>query len=618
MGGKIQDLRDRIKIGLEIHFQVSDGKLFCRCPTDSAASELFRLERRMIATTSEMGSMDRAAKYEMERNLLSEYVASENSCLVEYDEEPPHEVDRKALKAALIASLALNCRMLNNIFFMRKVVVDGSNTSGFQRTAIIALNGWVETSRGKVRISSVSLEEDSARLLENGNGRSIYSLDRLGIPLIEIATEPDIIDEDHAVETAKSIGYFVRASGFSRMTVDAIRQDVNVSFGYGRVEIKGVQKLSLIPEVISYELSRQESLRDISSKSSQYMDFYTAEPQVHDVTDMFLGTGSKILLSNMKAGNRIYSTILRGMAGLMKSGKYRMGKELADLVRRYGVKGLFHSDELPGYGITQEEIDGLSSRIKKADEDAVLLIACPASLSEAIFIEIFSRMAKLLQMDLTETRFAGDDGSTSFLRPMPGRERMYPETDVPILHIGDETLRAMINEVPLPMEETISKISQDYGLSAQDASVIVSTFRKAQLEELSALYNHPKIVARFIMQTLPELEKKYGRKIERPKLKRLFTIAGEKNWIREVLEKAADLMLSGGLDPDALAGEEELSQLGEDELREIMVKLLASSESETNERNIIARVKKETGRPFDAGQAMKVFKSVYKGQGSRW
>ena len=610
--GTDKGLRSRIKIGLEIHFQVSDGKLFCRCPTETTSTELFRFERRMIATASEMGSMDRAAKYEMERNLLSEYVAGENSCLVEYDEEPPHEVDGKALKAALIASLALNCKVLDNIFFMRKVVVDGSNTSGFQRTAIIALNGWVATSRGKVRISSVSLEEDSARLLENGDGRSIYSLDRLGIPLIEIATEPDIIDEHHAVETAKAIGYFVQASGFSRMTVDAIRQDVNVSFGYGRVEIKGVQKLSLIPEVISYELSRQESLRDISEKSSQYLDFYREEPQVHDVTDMFRDTGSKVLLSNMGVGNRIYSTILRGMGGLMKSGKYRMGKELADLVRRYGVKGLFHSDELPGYGITKEEIDRLWSKMKKADEDAVLLIACPPSLSEVLFMEIFSRMAKLLQMDLTETRFAADDGSTFFLRPMPGRERMYPETDVPILRISDETIHAMRNDVPLPMEETISMISRDYGLSAQDAYVIVSTFRKVQLDELSSLYKHPKIVARFIMQTLPELEKKYGRKIEQPKLTRLFAIAGEKNWIREVLEKAADLMLSGRLDPDTVAGEEELSQLGEDELREIIVKLLASSESETNERNIIARVKKETGRPFDAAQAMKVFKALSK------
>ncbi|MCL5441032.1 MAG: Glu-tRNA(Gln) amidotransferase subunit GatE, partial [Candidatus Thermoplasmatota archaeon] len=482
MEGTDKGLRSRIKIGLEIHFQVSDGKLFCRCPTETTSTELFRFERRMIATASEMGSMDRAAKYEMERNLLSEYVAGENSCLVEYDEEPPHEVDGKALKAALIASLALNCKVLDNIFFMRKVVVDGSNTSGFQRTAIIALNGWVATSRGKVRISSVSLEEDSARLLENGDGRSIYSLDRLGIPLIEIATEPDIIDEHHAVETAKAIGYFVQASGFSRMTVDAIRQDVNVSFGYGRVEIKGVQKLSLIPEVISYELSRQESLRDISEKSSQYLDFYREEPQVHDVTDMFRDTGSKVLLSNIGVGNRIYSTILRGMGGLMKSGKYRMGKELADLVRRYGVKGLFHSDELPGYGITKEEIDRLWSKMKKADEDAVLLIACPPSLSEVLFMEIFSRMAKLLQMDLTETRFAADDGSTFFLRPMPGRERMYPETDVPILRISDETIHAMRNDVPLPMEETISMISRDYGLSAQDAYVIVSTFRKVQLD----------------------------------------------------------------------------------------------------------------------------------------
>jgi glutamyl-tRNA(Gln) amidotransferase subunit E len=215
-------------------------------------------------------------------------------------------------------------------------------------------------------------------------------------------------------------------------------------------------------------------------------------------------------------------------------------------------------------------------------------------------------------MDLTETRFAADDGSTFFLRPMPGRERMYPETDVPILRISDETIHAMRNDVPLPMEETISMISRDYGLSAQDAYVIVSTFRKVQLDELSSLYKHPKIVARFIMQTLPELEKKYGRKIEQPKLTRLFAIAGEKNWIREVLEKAADLMLSGRLDPDTVAGEEELSQLGEDELREIIVKLLASSESETNERNIIARVKKETGRPFDAAQAMKVFKALSK------
>jgi glutamyl-tRNA(Gln) amidotransferase subunit E len=610
--GKDKGLRSRIKIGLEIHFQVSDGKLFCRCPTETASNELFRFERRMIATASEMGSMDRAAKYEMERNLLSEYVASENSCLVEYDEEPPHEVDGKALKAALIASLALNCKVLNNIFFMRKVVVDGSNTSGFQRTAIIAMNGWVATSRGKVRISSVSLEEDSARLLENGNGKSVYSLDRLGIPLIEIATEPDIIDEEHAVETAKAIGYFVQASGFSRMTVDAIRQDVNVSFGYGRVEIKGVQKLSLIPEVISYELSRQESLLDISERSSQYIGFYRDKPKVLDVTDMFSDTGSKILLSNIRAGNRIYSTTLRGMGGLLKNGKYRMGKELADLVRRYGVKGLFHSDELPGYGITQEEVDRLWLKMKKAKEDAVLLIACPISISEVLFIEIFSRMAKLLQMDLTETRFAADDGSTFFLRPMPGRERMYPETDVPILKISDETIRTMRNDVPLPMEETISMISRDYGLSAQDASVIVSTFRKVQFEELSSLYRHPKIVARFIMQTLPELEKKYGRKIEQPELTRLFTIAGERNWIREVLEKAADLMLSGGLDPDAVSREKELSQLGEDELKEIIMRLIVSSESETNERNIIARVKKETGRPFDPAQAMKVYRSLSK------
>jgi len=610
MEANISELRSRIKIGLEIHFQVSDGKLFCRCPTDSDSKELFRFERRMVATTSEMGSMDRAAKYEMERNLLSEYIATENTCLVEYDEEPPHYVDERALNAAVIASLSLNCKVLDNIVFMRKVVVDGSNTSGFQRTSIIAMNGWVETSRGKVRISSVSLEEDSARLLENKNGKSVYSLDRLGIPLIEIATEPDIIDENHAVETAKAIGYFVQASGFSRMTVDAIRQDVNVSFGYGRVEIKGVQKLSLIPEVISYELERQQTLLETSKKAMKYLKFYSDKPAINDVTDLFLGTKSKVLLSNIHAGHRIYSSRLRGMAGLMKNGKYRMGKELSDLVKRYGIRGLFHSDELPDYGVSQDEVTRLYNAMKKSNEDAILLVACQASVSDVIFSEMYSRITKLLQMDMTETRFPGDDGSTFFLRPMPGRERMYPETDVPIIAIDEKSIDKLRGMVPLPLQVTVSQISKKYGISAQDALVMASTFKVAQFEELCRAYNHPKVVARFIMQTLPELEKKYGRKVSSAEIYELFNLAGERNWIREVIEKAADLMFSEGKRAADISSKEEILQLSEEELKEIILKLLAAPEKEVGEKNLVAKLKSKTKRPFDTGQAMLLYRSM--------
>ncbi|QRF74743.1 Glutamyl-tRNA(Gln) amidotransferase subunit E [Thermoplasmatales archaeon] len=610
MEANISELRSRIKIGLEIHFQVSDGKLFCRCPTDSDSKELFRFERRMVATTSEMGSMDRAAKYEMERNLLSEYIATENTCLVEYDEEPPHYVDERALNAAVIASLSLNCKILDNIVFMRKVVVDGSNTSGFQRTSIIAMNGWVETARGKVRISSVSLEEDSARLLENKNGKSIYSLDRLGIPLIEIATEPDIIDENHAVETAKAIGYFVQASGFSRMTVDAIRQDVNVSFGYGRVEIKGVQKLSLIPEVISYELERQQSLLETSKKAMKYLKFYSDKPEIHDVTDLFLGTKSKVLLSNIHAGHRIYSSRMRGMAGLMKNGKYRMGKELSDLVKRYGIRGLFHSDELPDYGVSQDEVTRLYNAMNKSNEDAILLVACQASVSDVIFSEMYSRIAKLLQMDMTETRFPGDDGSTFFLRPMPGRERMYPETDVPIIAIDEKSIDKLRSMVPLPLQVTVSQISKKYGISGQDALVMASTFKVAQFEELCKTYNHPKVIARFIMQTLPELEKKYGRKMSSAEIYELFNLAGERNWIREVIERAADLMFSEGKRAADISSKEEILQLSEEELKEIILKLLAAPEKEVGEKNLVAKLKSKTKRPFDTGQAMLLYRSM--------
>lgn len=602
------DLRSRMKIGLEIHFQVSDGKLFCRCPTDSDGKEIFRFRRRLVATSSEMGSVDLAAKYEMERNLLSEYSATDNSCLVEYDEEPPHEVDRKAMQAAIIASIALNCNVLRNIFFMRKVVVDGSNTSGFQRTAVISMNGHLHTSRGDVGISSICLEEDSARLLGVGNGMSTFSLDRLGIPLVEIATDPDIVDEDHAVETAKAIGYLVQATGLSRMTVDAIRQDVNVSFGYGRVEIKGVQKLSLIPEVIQYELQRQQNLLEISRKASMHVDYYLSTPVVSDVTPVFERTESKIISRNLAEGNRVYGCILRGLDGLMKNGSLRMGKEISDLVRRYGIRGLFHSDELPGYGMTREETDQLYSALKRRKDDAAMIISCPEPIKEIIFQEIFARIAKLLRMDLTETRLPVDDGTTAFLRPMPGRERMYPETDVPVISVTENEMQEQAKKVPVPVDEKISQISGDYGISPQDAMVLVNSFRAGDFEEMCSLFPAPKTVARLILQIIPELERKHGTKLPVGKVYDLLKVAGERNWIRDVIEKAAEIMISEHKAVTEILERDELSQLGQEDLIMLIKDMFSTNPEELSEKSVVAKLKMSTKRPFSASDAIQAYR----------
>ncbi|MEM0155191.1 MAG: Glu-tRNA(Gln) amidotransferase subunit GatE [Thermoplasmataceae archaeon] len=610
MSAKTYDLRSKMKIGLEIHFQVSGRKLFCRCPTESHGSEIFRFSRKLVATSSEMGSIDKAARYEMERNLSAEYSATDNSCLVEYDEEPPHAVDRKAMDAAVIASLALKSKVLEDIFFMRKVVVDGSNTSGFQRTAIISMNGSISTSRGDVRVTSVCLEEDSARLLEAEKGVNLFSLDRLGIPLIEIATEPDIIDEDHAVETARAIGYFVQATGLTRMTVDAIRQDVNVSFGFGRVEIKGVQKLSLIPDVIRYELERQEALLEISHRTQQYLEYYRISPKISDLTELLSNTSSRIISQNISSGNRVYGCPLKGMAGLMKSGSFRMGKEISDLVKRYGIKGLFHSDELPDYGITAEEAERVYNILNKGREDAAIIISCPEKMKEMLFQEIFRRISKLISMDLTETRFPTDEGTTGFLRPMPGRERMYPETDIPVISLNRSYIEEMSGKVPESPEEKIGEISSKYGISKQDSMVLVNTFRSNDFEEICSLIGNPKISARLLLQTIPELEKKYKSTVQMNELYKLLRIAGERGWIRDVIERAIEIMLSKKKLAVDIIGMEEITPMSMDDIVSVLRKIISETPGKVSEKNIVAKIKMVTGRPFNPSDVISAYRAL--------
>jgi len=315
-----------VKCGLEIHQQLATKKLFCDCDSELSDEVLYRFERVLRPTQSELGEIDRAALEESLKHRRFIYEVTPNSCLVEADEEPPHELNREALEIALKIALMLNAQILDEIHVMRKIVIDGSNTSGFQRTALIAVNGYLETSFGRIGIPTICLEEEAARKIEEDDDKVVYRLDRLGIPLVEISTSPDMKSGEEVREVAARIGYILRATKKVRRGVGTIRQDINISIGEGRVEIKGASRLNMIPKWVNNEIERQKMLRDIA-RILQDRDA-KVEEKIYDLTDIFENTESRIIKNTLKRGGKILGIKLIGFQGVLKNGNLRPGKGL--------------------------------------------------------------------------------------------------------------------------------------------------------------------------------------------------------------------------------------------------------------------------------------------------
>ena len=259
-----------LKCGLELHQQLATKqKLFCGCSAAFKEEPAGEVKRKLRAVAGETGEVDRAAAYEAGmQKLLTYRTYPSESCLVEEDEEPPHQLNPEALDISLQIALMLNCTVPEEIEVMRKTVLDGSNTSGFQRTAVVGLDGWVNTKAGRVGIQSVAVEEDACQIIDRQ--KNIFGLNRLGIPLVEIATAPDIRKPEQAAEVAEAIGRILQSTERVRRGLGTIRQDLNVSIkGGSRCELKGVQELSTIPKIIEYEMERQEMLIKSGKKVSQ-------------------------------------------------------------------------------------------------------------------------------------------------------------------------------------------------------------------------------------------------------------------------------------------------------------------------------------------------------------
>ena len=399
-----------IKCGLEIHQQIDTHKLFCECPSILRNDEPeFEIMRKLHAVKGESGEVDIAAKHEAVQDREFIYQGYNTTCLVELDEEPPHLINPEALRTALHISFLLNCEIFPIAQVMRKTVVDGSNTSGFQRTMIISRNGWIESKNGKVRIKGIFLEEDAARIVEKKENKAVYRLDRLGIPLVEIATEPDIKSAEQCKEVALFIGDVLRSCKVKR-GIGTIRQDVNISIpGHPRVEIKGFQDIKMFVPVFENEIKRQQE--------------------------------------NLK-----------------------------------------------------------------------------------------------LKKDLkSEVRNALVDGTTEFLRPMPGAARMYPETDLPLLRISKEIINEAKNTLPKLRSDVRSELKQR-GLTEEMIRLLTSENKIEEFESLLKIINEPNLIVKTMILIPKEIAS--HEKISTEKINEILSL--------DIIESILNSVASGKIRKDEI------------------------------------------------------------------
>ncbi|MCP8305122.1 MAG: Glu-tRNA(Gln) amidotransferase subunit GatE [archaeon] len=508
VGGRIDYKEIGLKVGLEIHQQLATKKkLFCPC--EKFQSDTFELsfERRLRPTQSELGQVDPAAMFEFKKGKMIRYRANrESSCLVEADEEPPHDLNMEAVESALIVALALNSNIVDELHTMRKIVIDGSNTTGFQRTIIVALGGSLKTRDREVEVQTICLEEDAARLTEDSKDFREYCLDRLCVPLVEIALAPVEGSPQEVQEIALSLGRLLRATKRVARGLGTIRQDINVSTKGGRVvEVKGIQKLDMISKIVEFEALRQRGLMEIKEELEKRG--VKPEDVVHpiDVMDIFEDTECKIIKQAIKEGGIVLVVRLKGFSGLLGYEPYpeiRLGKEMAEMVRFYGLGGVYHSDELPRYGITIDEVESLKRRLEMSDEDGFVLLAGPKDRAEDAMMAIVERAKDALQGVPYETCGPTPDGKTRYIRPRPGPARMYPETDIPPITVTRELLSRLEKEVPKPWEEQIEDYMSKYGLSHKLA---LQVFDSEYSDLFRAIVSKTKIQPSVVAATLTEM-----------------------------------------------------------------------------------------------------------------
>jgi glutamyl-tRNA(Gln) amidotransferase subunit E len=593
-----------LKVGLEFHQQLETQKLFCNCPSLIRTDEPdIKVKRRLRAVAGETGEVDLAAAFEAKKEAKVIYEGySDTTCLIELDEEPPSPINEEAVRIALEIAFIFKMRPIDEVQVMRKTIVDGSTPMGFQRTAKVAIgtsDSYLMTSQGKVFITQLYVEEDAARIIEQTTEGTTFRVDRLGIPLIEIRTDPDIHSPEQTKEVAERIGAIIRATGKVKRGLGTIRQDINVSIRDGaRVEIKGAQELDLVGEYVKNEVLRQLNMikiRKVLEERGAQEDHIDLEHK--DVSTIFADTKAKFVQKALKKGEAVLGVKLSKFGDLLgrelQPGR-RLGTEFADAVKIYaGLGGILHSDELPNYGISEDEVREIKQVLECGVEDGFVLVVGPKGKCEQAIWTICNLAKIYITHVPKEVRRPNPDGTTAFLRPLPGSARMYPETDAVPLRISSEMVEEIKQHLPELPEEKKKRFIEEYKLSEELTDELV-LHRQVDLFEktVKELNVSPVVVATTILNTLTHL-KREGVPVENisdEKILDVFKFLSQGKYSKEALPDVLSLIATH---PDKPLDEEllrnaGLTTLSKDEVTNIIREIISKNEDLVNNKKMDA------------------------------
>ncbi|MGC8479290.1 MAG: Glu-tRNA(Gln) amidotransferase subunit GatE [Candidatus Micrarchaeia archaeon] len=564
------------KCGLEIHQRLSTkNKLFCRCFANFFDDKnTGRIERRQRAVAGELGKIDKATTFESRKNRFFLYDHFDKStCMVDIDEEPPHAPNEDAIKSGMNICASFNCKMPDEIIVMRKGVVDGSDPSAFQRTMMIGYEGSIKVNEKNIPITSIFLEEESGGIIKNTEEYVEYSLDRLGIPLVEIDTDPVITTPEEAKKVSMEIGLILRLTGTSQRGIGSIRQDVNISINNGaRIEIKGFQDLDSMDSIIDAEIGRQLKLLEIKNSLNE------KNAKVEDaeiVTEIFRNTSSPLIKNQLKENGIVIAAKLKGfnnMLGIELANDLRLGTEISDYAKSSGIKGIIHSDEdMEKYNISDKEVGMLKEKLYVEKDDAFILIAEKEEKAKYGMKLALERARIAMEEVPSETRGADSKKlNTRFLRPMPGKSRMYPETDVLPIDINTLTEKFKPEKVDTEktkktlIEEIKNKQLADQMLWSKDLQLYRNIIKKVEVE--------PLLVASILLEKTKELRRNGIdiEKVNEDSITRIFELYANKKITKAAIGEILSLLPKEPIEVDKIIKERSLERIQGKELEKLI------------------------------------------------
>jgi glutamyl-tRNA(Gln) amidotransferase subunit E len=589
--------------GLEIHQQLDTAtKLFCRCPSKLQGTRLpdFNTMRYMRPVLGEMGTFDTAMLTEYKKGKTIIYEGyNDVICTYELDDTPPFSCNEEARRIALEIALLLNANIIEEMHVSRKNYLDGSVPSGFQRTMILGTDGYITLkNKKKIRIDILSLEEEAARKIKTENKTNFYRLDRLGIPLVEVTTKPDISTPEECRECAERIGLLLWITNVKKV-IGSIRQDINVSIKSGtRIEIKGVQKLSWIPLLINHEISRQLNLIEIKEelKKRKVSENDILQTPV-DLTSTLAKSKSKMIQVGIKEGKKIYSFNFKGFKGIF--GKelmedYRFGTEVSSKVKVIsGLKGIIHSDEnLEKYNISKEDVKKIQNKLKSKENDCfVLILGSDKELNKAVDI-IIKRIKFVFKGVPPETRRALDNGNTEFLRELHGGARLYPDTDSQAIMNTVEEIADIQKTLPKYPWDIIEEYAKKYKVEKNSIKDLIFNGKLTLFDSLISVYpEKPSIVLNTLLNRAKAI-KREGKNIENitnDDYIKIFTELKNKKIGKEAIEEIMRVKAdSPNLTIEQSIKKLNLKSLSEDDLKLIIKKIVTNNQELIEERGLRA------------------------------